>query len=75
MLSLDDDFETAKKFAASNVFKLPMYFPAQNMPELFNVQGIPATFIFDENGALIKQNMGAENYDTDAYRQILNGTE
>lgn len=74
MLSLDDDFEKAKKYIAANTPNLPVYYPQnfENLPELFNVRGIPATFIFDENGQLIKSMEGADNYDTDAYRKLLN---
>lgn len=72
MLSLDDDFEKAKKYVIDNNLDLPVYYPqSTDLPELFNVRGIPATFIFDEQGQLIKSTEGADNYDTDAYRQLL----
>jgi len=72
MLSLDDDFEKAKKYVAQNNLDLPVYYPQNlNLPELFNVRGIPATFIFDEKGQLIKSTEGQDDYDTDAYRQLL----
>lgn len=72
MLSLDDDFEKAKKYVKTNNLDLPVYYPqSSNLPELFNVRGIPATFIFDEEGKLIKSTEGADDYDTDAYRQLL----
>lgn len=71
LLSLDEDFATAKSYAQNQLFKTPIYYPNSNMPELFNVRGIPATFIFNEKGDLVKQQEGAENYDTDAYRQLL----
>jgi hypothetical protein len=38
---------------------------------MFNTDGIPATFILNEKGELIKVNNGAENYDTDDYLQLL----
>ncbi len=72
MLSLDDDFEKAKKYVIDNNLDLPVYYPqSTDLPELFNVRGIPATFIFDEQGQLIKSTEGADNYDTDAYRQLF----
>lgn len=55
MLSLDDNFDKAKKFIQNQKLKLPVYYPAESLPELFNVQGIPVTFIFNENGELIKR--------------------
>ena len=71
MLSLDDDFEKAKQYVANNKLDLPIYYPSGAQPDLFNVRGIPATFIFDEKGQLIKTTEGSDNYDTDAYRQLL----
>jgi thiol-disulfide isomerase/thioredoxin len=71
MLSLDQSFALAKAYAKVNKMKLPVYYPASNLPDLFNTEGIPATYIFNENGELIKANMGAEDYDTQAYLQLL----
>lgn len=72
MLSLDDNFEKAKSFAAANNMSLPVYYPAANLPELFNVEGIPVTFIFNEKGELIYQEDGSTNYDTKVFFDILN---
>lgn len=71
MLSLDEDFQSAKFYRSKESFSFPIYAPAQNLPELFNVRGIPATFIFDESGRLIHRRDGSDNYDTDKYRELL----
>ena len=71
MLSYDDDPEASRKFVKSNSLSLPVYFPAEQPPVIFQTGGIPATFIFNESGELVKQNTGADDYDTDAYRQLL----
>jgi thiol-disulfide isomerase/thioredoxin len=71
MISYDDQFEKAKKYVSSKGLKLPVYYPVENPPALFNVQGIPATFIFDENGELIKQIEGSENYNTQEYHNLF----
>lgn len=71
MLSLDDDFNKAKSFVQKKKLDLPVYYPGENLPQLFNVQGIPATFIFNERGELIRRIDGGEKYDTDKYRQLL----
>jgi len=72
MLSLDDNFEKAKLFAVKNNMKLPVYYPAGNMPPLFSVDGIPVTFIFNEKGELIYQQVGSANYDTKVFSDMLN---
>ena len=71
MLSLDENFEVAKKFAKSENLKVSVYYPAEKLPALFNTDGIPATFIFNENGDLVKQNNGADDYNTDEYIKLL----
>lgn len=71
MLSLDNDFETAVKFAAKNKMVTPVYYPAENLPALFNVQGIPATFIFDEKGNLVTRIEGGDDYDTEKYLNLF----
>lgn len=71
MLSLDESFAMAKSFAKANKMNLPVYYAAENLPEIFNTQGIPATFIFNEKGKLIKINNGMDNYDTDEYVKLL----
>jgi thiol-disulfide isomerase/thioredoxin len=71
LLSLDRDFETAKAYVQANNLNLPIYFPAGDLPDLFAVDGIPATFIFNEGGQLADQRIGSENYNTPAYRKLF----
>jgi thiol-disulfide isomerase/thioredoxin len=71
MLSLDQNFDLAKRFVKTNKLQLPVYYPAENLPELFNTEGIPVTFIFNEKGELIKSNEGMDDYNTEAYVQLL----
>jgi len=71
MLSLDNDFELAKKYAASNGLSLPIFSPASDLPDLFAVNGIPTTFIFNEAGELIAQREGSDDYNTTAFRTLF----
>lgn len=71
MLSLDDSFNKAKDFKQESNLQLPVYFPAGDLPSIFNLESIPATFIFNEKGELIKENIGADDYDTDNYLRLL----
>lgn len=72
LLSVDRDFQTAISFADKKGMKAPLYYPAENLPVMLYTSGIPATFIFDENGNVIKQNIGAEDYSTASYVNMLN---
>lgn len=71
LLSLDDDFNKAISYKAANKFSMLMYYPTANLPSLFNVDGIPATFIFNEKGELIKTIQGSTNYDTQEFVDLL----
>jgi len=71
MLSLDNEMETAIRFAEKNKLTTPVYYPAENLPALFKTEGIPATFIFDEKGNLIKRIDGGDDYDTAEYLKLL----
>ena len=71
MLSLDDHFDKAKKFLQTQKLDLPIYYPAEDLPELFNVQGIPTTFIFNEAGVLIRRVDGGDDYNVKAYKTLL----
>ena len=71
MLSLDESFELAKQFAKKRNMQLPVYYPAEGLPAMFKTDGIPATFIFNEKGELVKQNNGADDYDTEEYMQLM----
>lgn len=71
MLAIDDDFMNSLQWLSEKNIKVPAYYPMGNLPELFNVQGIPATFIFNKDGKLIKKIDGAENYNTGGYKRLL----
>lgn len=74
MLSLDNDFETAKAYVKKNDLKVPVYYPGSDLPPLFSVNGIPTTFIFDEGGKLIAQHDGSQDYNTDEFRKLFGAT-
>ncbi len=71
MLSLDENINLPKQFALKNKLQLPVFYPAEGLPGIFKTDGIPATFIFNEKGELIKANIGAEDYNTNEYVQLL----
>lgn len=71
MLSLDDNFEQAVKYASNNKMTLPVYGAAAALPSLFEVQGIPVTYVFNEAGELIYRKDGAFNYDSPYFTDLL----
>lgn len=75
ILSLDDDFNKAINYGVAQKFHFPLYYPATNLPALFNVDGIPATFIFNEAGELVQTIQGSTNYNTEAFVKLMNNTK
>ena len=71
MLSLDDNFEKAKTYAANNNMKLPLYYPAADLPQLFVTEGIPMTIIFNEKGEIVFNQVGSSDYDTPRFQELL----
>jgi len=71
MIALDDDFINSLNWLNGQSLEVPAYYPESKLPKLFDVQGIPATFIFDESGKLIKKVEGAEDYDVESYRKLF----
>lgn len=71
LISLDKNFEVARRFKKFEHLKLPIFYPAEDLPKLFDVQSIPNTFIFDENGVLVQQVEGGDDYNQDVYKRML----
>ncbi len=71
MLSIDKNFDKALKYASKKKLRLPIYYPATSLPPLFQVQGIPATFIFNQKGDLTRAISGDDNYNTAEYKNLL----
>lgn len=71
LLSMDENFDKAKVFVKQQQLSLPVFYPAENLPVLLNVNSIPTTFIFDENGKLIRRIDGGNDYDSQAFRELL----
>jgi thiol-disulfide isomerase/thioredoxin len=71
MISLDNTFDRAIKYKQMQKLNLPIYYPGENLPPLFNVRSIPTTFIFNEKGKLTHRIDGSDNYNTAKYRKLL----
>ncbi len=71
MLSLDDNFDKARNYIKTQKMNLPIYYPAENLPKLFNVTGIPTTFIFNEQGLLVQRVDGGDDFNTPRYKAML----
>jgi thiol-disulfide isomerase/thioredoxin len=71
LISLDENYDKAKSFIDARKISIPVYFPMENLPALFNVASIPTTFIFNENGNLVHRTDGGDDYNTREYKALL----
>lgn len=71
LISFDKNFETAKDWMKQKQFNMPIYDGNTELPELFQVEGIPTTFIFNENGEVIFSTVGSENYATQKFVNLM----
>lgn len=71
MLSLDQNFETAKAFDKSNGYGLPIYAPAGEIPAMYNSPAIPTTYIIDANGNLVLTHKGMADYSNSEFKEFL----
>jgi thiol-disulfide isomerase/thioredoxin len=71
LISFDKKFETAQRWVLQKNISVPIYTAASELPEIFQVNGIPTTFIFDENGELIFRHVGSEDYSSSKFLNML----
>lgn len=72
MVSLDQNgTEKVKNFIAKKSFTMPVYLPASNIPEAFQTQSIPTTFILGKDGKIATSHKGMANYDTPEIKEFL----
>ena len=74
LISFDRNFETAKEWAKRKQLDIPVYAVSGELPSLFNVDGIPTTFIFDETGKLVFKQTGSDDYSSNKFVQLLSST-
>lgn len=75
MVSLDDDFETAKAFNTRKGFNLPIYTLRSNRPAMYQSSTVPTTYVINAKGELVLTHKGMANYNTSKFRKFLKGLQ
>lgn len=73
MVSLDDDFETAKAFNSRKGFNLPIYTLQSRRPAMYQSSTVPTTYVIDTKGQLVLTHKGMANYNTSKFKKFLKG--
>jgi peroxiredoxin len=71
MISLDDDFEKAKRFIDKKGYDFPIFKIGSNIPEVFHSNAIPTTFVISPEGMIVVKKSGMAKYNTEEFRNYL----
>lgn len=71
MISLDKDFNKAKRFNEKKGFDFEIYQVNGGIPEMYYSQSIPTTFLINANGELALTHTGMADYDTAEFQEYL----
>lgn len=64
--------EKVKGFISRKGYKLPIYFPQMQAPEMLQGNSIPTNYIIDTKGKIIIKETGAANWNSAKVRNLLN---
>ena len=71
MVSLDDDFEKAKRFIAKKEFEFKIYQFHSNIPEVYFSKVIPTTFVLSPDGKIVVRKQGMAKYTGKSFKNFL----
>lgn len=72
MISLDREESKAHTFIDKKGFDFPIYFLRSTLPNTYNTQAIPTTYVLDREGIIKVENHGMAKYNTDSFNSLLN---
>lgn len=73
MLSMDNDFEKAKSFIKKKGYSFEIYQYQGSLPEKYNSNSLPTTYVIDSQGKLVLTHMGMADYYTKDFKNYLAG--
>ena len=72
MIATNDEQGKVQKFIKRKEYDFPIYFLKDDfLPTIFHSKAIPTTFIIDTNGKIVYKHEGTANYDTEAFKDLL----
>jgi len=73
MISVDSDPQKTWGFADKKGFTFPIYRRSSLIPEVYERQVIPTTFVISPEGKIVAERHGMAKYDTEEFREFLVG--
>jgi thiol-disulfide isomerase/thioredoxin len=71
MLVSGEEREKVEAFLEKRGYDIPVYYPATEVPEVFDVEYIATTFIISPDGRIVSKKKGAVNWDSRATAKIF----
>lgn len=71
MVSFDQKFEKAVQYKNKNNFDFEVYAPTAAIPQMYDSQSIPTTFIINSKGELIFTHKGMADYNRQDFKEFL----
>ncbi len=71
MISHDTDFNKAKDWVKNKGFEFPIYRMATTLPDIYETNVVPSTFVISNEGEVVVKKTGMANYDTRRFRKLL----
>lgn len=71
MISMDEDFSTAKKFMENRDYHLPIYHYRTKVPGTYQSTAIPTTYVISPGSKIVLEKQGYATYDTDEFKNFL----
>ncbi len=71
MVSVDKDEAKLKAFLAKKKYAFPVYRLSGRIPEPYQAQSIPTTYVISPKGKIVVEKVGMGSYNTDGFRRVL----
>ncbi len=73
MISVDNEPDRTWNFADKKGFTFPIYRRGSLIPDVYERQVIPTTFVISPEGKIVAERHGMSKYNTDEFREFLTG--
>ena len=71
MLSVDQNFEKARKFKRNKGYDFEVYRATGPIPQMYSTRSIPTTYVIDADGNLALTHLGMGDFDTNDFKLFL----
>ncbi len=75
MVSMDDDFKTAKAFQQKKGYSFPIYRMNGPLPEMYNSGNLPTTYLINSKGELSLTHIGIGDYSSKDFKDYFENLE